>query len=122
MPSKDGSQLSIFGQTETFSNPKNAQEPTGLGGSLSLFPVFIFWNGIPVWPCYRDWKVGKVRNSLKCFQVFYLLDRQQTNNFGGARLLAAIFQEFPKNYGWPKGRRITGIEQERRQSEKKKKI
>lgn len=75
---------------------------------LSFFPVFRFWSGIPVWPCYRDWKVGKVRNSLKCFQVFYLLDRQQTNNFGGARLLAAIFQEFPKNYACPKGRRQQG--------------
>ena len=47
---------------------------------LSLFPVFRFWSVIPVWPCYRDWKGEKVRNSLKCFQVFYLLDRQQTNN------------------------------------------
>lgn len=33
LPSNACCQLSIFGQTETFSNPKNAQEPTGLGGS-----------------------------------------------------------------------------------------
>lgn len=62
---------------------------------LSLFPVFRFWSGIPVWPCYRDWKVGKVRNSLKCFQVFYLLDREQTNN---CLEELACWQWFSKNF------------------------
>lgn len=62
---------------------------------LSLFPVLRFWSGIPVWPRHRDWKVGKVRNSLKCFQVFYLLDRQQTNN---CLEELARWQWFSKNF------------------------
>ena len=49
---------------------------------LSLFPVFRFWNRVPVWPCYRHWKVEKVRNSLKCFQVFYSVLSLFCNNPG----------------------------------------
>ena len=62
---------------------------------LSLFPVFRFWHRVPGWPCYRHWKVEKVRNSLKCFQVFYLLDRQQTNN---CLEQPACWQRFSKNF------------------------